>query len=158
MFVATRSSKLRQNAEKSFETVVFESHKAKKKKLEGGNALIGEKNIKEVDEDEMRKFRYDIMKFGASGFDKTKKKETKIAVAVSLGAKPPKRGYKNYKEILDEKKKDKEERERVKELFMKGKADPGAVYRKANVKEKAKKKGMRGLLNVYGKVRTSLVR
>lgn len=154
MFIATKSSKLRENAEKSFECVVFEGRKSKKKKQDEVNKLMSERNVQEVGEDDMRKFRYDIMKFGATGFDKAKKQETKVAVAVALGAKPPKRGYKNYKEILSEKKREKEEREKIKELLKKGKADPGAIYRKANMKAKEKKKkDMRGLLNVYGKVR-----
>ena len=91
MFIATRSSKIRENAEESFQSLTYESHKSKKRKEESIVNKLSEKNVTEVDESDMRKFRYDIMKFGASGFDKTKKQETKIAVAVSLGAKPPKK-------------------------------------------------------------------
>ncbi|CAH2068270.1 unnamed protein product, partial [Iphiclides podalirius] len=42
-----------------------------------------------------------------SGFVGTKKEEAKIALAVSLGAKPPKREYINYKELMQKRKQEK---------------------------------------------------
>ncbi|XP_055638238.1 uncharacterized protein C1orf131 homolog [Toxorhynchites rutilus septentrionalis] len=56
--------------------------------------------------------RKEIINFGISGFDKETKHQAKIALAIKLGAKPPKKGYRNYKEILEERKREKEECDR----------------------------------------------
>ncbi|XP_077526886.1 uncharacterized protein LOC144138469 isoform X2 [Haemaphysalis longicornis] len=54
-----------------------------------------------------KKARYDILKFGIKGLDKPEKEEAKIALAVQLGAKPPKNKYVNYKEFIHQKREEK---------------------------------------------------
>ncbi|EEB12892.1 conserved hypothetical protein [Pediculus humanus corporis] len=111
MFVPTRSSLLKSHDEKKCETVVFENKKPKKvsenkmavvdsdKKLISSKGKLN-KEKKNKDNLTMKKLRYDIIKFGTSGFSGAKKEESKVALAVSLGAVPPKRKYLNYKELL----------------------------------------------------------
>ncbi|KOB70701.1 Uncharacterized protein OBRU01_14943 [Operophtera brumata] len=56
---------------------------------------------------ELKKIRHEVVKFGMSGFDANKKQEAKIALAVSLGAKPPRKPYINYKELMQKRKEEK---------------------------------------------------
>ncbi|KFM70109.1 hypothetical protein X975_04970, partial [Stegodyphus mimosarum] len=61
------------------------------------------------------KARYEVMRFGLSGFEKEKQIKTKVAMAIRLGAKPPRKEYKNYKVLMQEKLQKKlEEKERKK--------------------------------------------
>ena len=55
------------------------------------------------------KAKHEVFRFGMDGFDKRKKQETRIALLVSLGAKPPKNKNKNYKEFQVERKQLKEQ-------------------------------------------------
>lgn len=43
-----------------------------------------------VNDKVMKLVRYDVFKFGMSGFDKKEKEDARVALAVKLGAKPPK--------------------------------------------------------------------
>lgn len=63
-----------------------------------------QQNGKEIS---FKKARYDILKFGIKGLDKPEQQEAKIALAVELGAKPPKNKYVNYKEFIQQKKEQK---------------------------------------------------
>lgn len=54
---------------------------------------------------DLQRARKEVINLGLSGFsDKLEKEEAEIQLAIKLGAKPPKKQYKNYKEILLEKK------------------------------------------------------
>lgn len=54
---------------------------------------------------DLQRARKDVINLGLTGFsDKLEKEEAEIQLAIKLGAKPPKKQYKNYKEILEEKK------------------------------------------------------
>ncbi|KAF8794207.1 uncharacterized protein C1orf131 homolog isoform X2 [Argiope bruennichi] len=64
-------------------------------------------NVKEFN---IKRARYEVMRFGLSGFDKEKQKRDKISMAIRLGAKPPKKEYVNYKQLIEQKKKEKEEK------------------------------------------------
>lgn len=101
----------------SYKAITFESHKKKISVKSKNNFPHASSttttttsknvidNIDEVDNFiDMKSARHDVFKFGISGFDSTDKKAAKIALAVKLGAKPPKKVYKNYKELLAEKK------------------------------------------------------
>ena len=76
------------------------------------NDTIDEKKKNELTLD-MRRTRMEIFKFGISGLDETAKVDAKTAHAIKLGAKPPKNKSINYKDLLQEKKR---EKERVKQL------------------------------------------
>uniref|UniRef100_A0A8D8JV72 Uncharacterized protein C1orf131 homolog n=1 Tax=Culex pipiens TaxID=7175 RepID=A0A8D8JV72_CULPI len=56
--------------------------------------------------------RKEVINFGISGFDRDTKHEAKVALAIKLGAKAPKNPYRNYKEILEERKRQKEDTDR----------------------------------------------
>ena len=42
-----------------------------------------------LDEKQLKRVRYDVFKLGMSGFHKEKKEDTRVALAIKLGAKPP---------------------------------------------------------------------
>ncbi|XP_067134087.1 uncharacterized protein C1orf131 [Centruroides vittatus] len=91
---------------KKVEVVVFDSRPKKKQdiKEETVNPDVSEDPKSLID---IEKARYEVYRFGISGFDKEKAENAREALAIRLGAKPPKRKYKNYKEILEENKKQK---------------------------------------------------
>lgn len=70
----------------------------------------------------------------------------------SLGAKPPKNKYKNYKELVEEKKKQKLREENRKNSFQLGKNGVGKSTAKGKTFDKKRKKDKGDLLNIYGKV------
>ncbi|MPC26441.1 hypothetical protein E2C01_019580 [Portunus trituberculatus] len=44
-----------------------------------------------LDEKQLKRVRYDVFRLGMSGFHKEKKEDTRVALAIKLGAKPPKK-------------------------------------------------------------------
>lgn len=84
--IQTKAALALKNAESNFKVVKFEAHKPKKKEAQGTEKQIDTRNNdqqkKEID---LKRIRHEIVKFGMSGFDPTKKQEAKIALAVSLG-------------------------------------------------------------------------
>lgn len=64
---------------------------------------------------DMRQTRMEVFKFGISGLDDTAKLDAKTAHAIKLGAKPPKNKSINYKDLLEEKKKEKEQARQLRE-------------------------------------------
>nr|XP_053638253.1 uncharacterized protein LOC128692929 isoform X1 [Cherax quadricarinatus]XP_053638254.1 uncharacterized protein LOC128692929 isoform X1 [Cherax quadricarinatus]XP_053638255.1 uncharacterized protein LOC128692929 isoform X1 [Cherax quadricarinatus] len=78
-----------------------------------------EENISEVqkppseqimDEKELKRARYDVFKLGMSGFHKEKKEDTRVALAIKLGAKPPKNKAVSYKDLFKMKKEEKQKK------------------------------------------------
>lgn len=61
-----------------------------------------------MDEKELKRARYDVFKLGMSGFHKEKKQDTRIELAIKLGAKPPKNKAVSYKDLLIMKKQEKQ--------------------------------------------------
>ncbi|XP_047525763.1 uncharacterized protein C1orf131 homolog [Pieris napi] len=148
--VLTKAALALNNAEKNFKVVKFEAHKPKKKESLSDDKKIHDlrstnSQKKEVD---LKKIRHEIVKFGMSGFDSTKKQEAKIALAVSLGAKPPKRAYLNYKELMAKRKQEKLKENEEKQQ-MKSKSILQTVGQK---KKKGSKNDVGHLLSSYGKV------
>lgn len=76
-----------------------------------------------LDEKQLKRVRYDVFKLGMSGFHKEKKQDTRVALAIKLGAKPPRKkavNYKKFQEIKkEEKKREAEEREMKLKLGLK---------------------------------------
>lgn len=88
-----------------FKAVVFETHKPKKS--DGSKKFATKRNGKDSDEDDgldMKRVRHEVFNFGISGYNFQDQQKAKVALAVKLGAKPPKNEYKNYKELQAEKK------------------------------------------------------
>ncbi|KAK2584520.1 hypothetical protein KPH14_006891 [Odynerus spinipes] len=94
---------------------------------------------------EMKRARYDVIKFGISGFEAAKAKEAKVALAIKLGAKPPKKPSLNYKVLKVERKKEAaatKDNEQV----------SGLSQSMVKHKNRNKHKKNSGILGMYGKV------
>lgn len=104
----------KEKAANDFKAVVFESHKSKKSQSTG---TINKRTVGKSDKDDngidMKRVRHEVFNFGISGYNFQDQQKAKIALAVKLGAKPPKNEYKNYKdlqaEIKESKTREKEE-------------------------------------------------
>ncbi|XP_062565515.1 uncharacterized protein C1orf131 homolog [Armigeres subalbatus] len=133
MPIQTKASLIRkQSNDNDFQVTVFEPQKAKanKPKLARKVSLSdpdgksdGEENIDDIFSDARRRkrkagnddsqvfdisrARKEVINYGISGLDRETKHEAKVALAIKLGAKPPKNQYRNYKEILEERKREK---------------------------------------------------
>ncbi|XP_076283171.1 40S small subunit processome assembly factor 1 [Lasioglossum baleicum] len=157
-FIPTRGSEIKKNAAKQLMVVNYEAPKKKAKRNDGNHVKKDASSFNDEDKDmdpkrkqelEMKRIRYEVMRFGMSGFEKVQAKEAKVQLAISLGAKPPKNRSINYKTL-------KEQRGRQKE---KQKIEEHASGLEKSMKKhktvkttKMKKKGSGGILDVYGKV------
>ncbi|XP_015925310.1 uncharacterized protein C1orf131 homolog [Parasteatoda tepidariorum] len=106
---------------KTVEVVEFNERFCGRKKIKNQKTvheapLLKKDSVEKGEEENCKVFnikraRYELMRFAVNGFQKERKKQDKIAMAIRLGAKPPKKEYKNYKELMAEKLKAKEEKE-----------------------------------------------
>nr|XP_031844335.1 uncharacterized protein C1orf131 [Nomia melanderi] len=163
-FIPTRGSQMKKHVSEEFVLVNYESRKRAKKNDDSDkdkDALPDEtdetttmtKETKDMDQKkkqelEMKRIRYEVMKFGMSGFQKAEANKAKVQLAISLGAKPPKNRRMNYKHL-------KERRERERE--MQKKAEHTSGLEMSMIKHKSKKKISKvkksnDILEVYGKV------
>lgn len=153
-FVPTRGSQVKKNATSDYICINYEAPKKKKRSTgdtddkNGSTANAKPKltpaELKEQQEKEMKKARYDIIKFGMSGFEKPKAKRAKVELAISLGAIPPKNRRMNYKVLKARRKKEKEKKT--------GDHVSGFQSSLLKPKSKAVRKKDSGILGVYGKV------
>ena len=60
----------------------------------------------------MKEARFDVFKFGVSGMDRDSKMEVRVAQAIRLGAKPPKKDCVPYQEFKAKQRKEKEEEQK----------------------------------------------
>ena len=173
-FIPTRAAKNKENADKFHMVTTYESHKkstnslknVQKKKQNTSEECTNEYHSDEdldidkepIDETrkqelQMKQYRYDVIKFGMSGFDKHKARQAKIALAISLGAKPPKNRRKNYKKLVEERIKEKA-RETKKEKFASGFNINQLTKNRKNITQSHTKKDKEsnGILGIYGKV------
>ncbi|KAF5301586.1 hypothetical protein FQR65_LT08891 [Abscondita terminalis] len=150
-FIQTKSSMQNDNVRTEFEAKSYTSYKRKEKK---DNEPIG-KNVSTKNKIlfDAKKARHEILKFGMSGFDQQKKQEAKIQLAIKLGAKPPKKVYKNYKELTEERKQQKIINNQHLKLQQLGKNEFGESLVKCK-KFNRKRKILKGsLLEGYGTVK-----
>lgn len=151
-FVPTRGSQVKKSATSNYISVNYVA--PKKKSTSVDNADNENKSsikqtpaeLKEQQEKEMKKLRYEIIKFGMSGFEKPKAKRAKVELAISLGAKPPKNRRMNYNK-LKMRQTTKKERKKEEEGHKSGLSNS---LRKPKSKKTRKKDG--DILRVYGKV------
>jgi len=61
----------------------------------------------------LKQAKFDVFKFGIKGFTKEDQESAKIQLAVKLGAAPPKNKCINYKELVNLKNKEKQEKEQL---------------------------------------------
>ncbi|XP_045761319.1 uncharacterized protein C1orf131 [Maniola jurtina] len=148
--VLTKAALALKNADSNFQVVKFEAHKSKKKHAEE-EIKVDTKTKQTVPQKkdlDLKQIRHEIVKFGMSGFNTTKKEQAKIALAVSLGAKPPKREYVNYKELMQRQKQEKEKKEAEKKLML----SRSILSTGAKKKKKSANNDVGYLLSSYGKV------
>ncbi|XP_033229207.1 uncharacterized protein C1orf131 [Belonocnema kinseyi] len=156
-FIVTRCVKNKKQALEKFEAVTYEAPKKKQKsetfiknikdlKSENSEEEKPPMDPRKKQELEMKRARFEVMKFGMTGFKKNKAREAKIALAISLGARPLRNKKRNYKEILNERKLQKAKEERQKT------AVSGVTQSLKKPKRRRKFKKESGILGVYGKV------
>lgn len=151
----TRVSQIKKTATSDYISVNYEGSKKKLKSTDSNNkeklrddmsvSKQTPAELKEQQEKEMKKLRYEIIKFGMSGFEKPKARRAKVELAISLGAIPPKNRRMNYKAL---KTRQKIQTEKKKEEGHK------SGFSNSLLKPKSKKtrKKDSGILQVYGKV------
>ncbi|XP_050303867.1 uncharacterized protein C1orf131 [Anthonomus grandis grandis] len=149
-FVPTRASLLKAKSHEAYQEVQYVSYKSKKKeKPEDAKNRI-ETNAEDKNEFNIYKAKREVMQFGISGFDTAKKEEAKIQQLIKLGAKPPKKKNKNYKELLKEKKMEKEKKESTQQFQQLGKNSMGKSVAKG--KSYDRKRRREGILDIYGRI------
>lgn len=142
--VPTKAMRLSQNSQAEFKATVFESHKSKAKTSSGPNLKRGVAPGIPVatNEFDLKRAKNEVFHFGISGFDSNDKQAAKLALAVRLGAKPPKNVYRNYKELIAEKEQSrKQANEDTARLQLGKNAQGGAsiTYKKIHTARKKKK-------------------
>lgn len=91
---------------------------------------------------DIKKARHEIINFALSGYRNQKhKRKTEITLAVKLGAKPPPKPYKNYKQLIMERKNLKNVREERKKFSQLGKTQTGLASVKCKSKTQKEKDG-----------------
>ncbi|XP_076654404.1 40S small subunit processome assembly factor 1 isoform X2 [Halictus rubicundus] len=157
-FIPTRGSEMKKDAAKQLMVVNYEAPKKKAKKNDGNDVKEDVSSFNEGDKDmdpkrkqelEMKRIRYEVMKFGMSGFEKVKANKAKVQLAISLGAKPHKNVNMNYKTLKEQRKTQKEMQKN--EEHTSG-LEKSMIKHKTAKTTKMKKKGSSGILDVYGKV------
>lgn len=157
-FIPTRVSRIKKDAVKEFVSVNYEKPKKKKeviKNKENNDIQNSKFNItknkqnenndeKRKKELEMKHIKYEVMKFGMTGFKGIEAEEAEVALAISLGAKPPKKKGINYKILKHERKQETQQKD-VKSV---------SGLEKSLIKHKIKKvrKNSNNLLRMYGKI------
>lgn len=157
-FIPTRVSRIKKDAVKEFVSVNYEKPKKKKeviKNKENNDIQNSKFNItknkqnenndeKRKKELEMKRIKYEVMKFSMTGFKGIEAEEAEVALAISLGAKPPKKKGINYKILKHEKKQETQQKD-VKSV---------SGLEKSLIKHKIKKvrKNSNNLLRMYGKI------
>lgn len=153
-FVPTRVSQIKKNATSDYVSVSYEAPKKKSKPADGLHDNEEQKDsktkqtpteLKEQQEKEMKRMRYDVIKFGMSGFEKPKAKKAKVELAISLGAIPAKNRKMNYKTL---------KKSRIIEKQRKKEEKHTSGFTSSLLRPKSKKvhKKDSGILGVYGKV------
>lgn len=82
-FVPTRASALQKKSNIDFQEITYESYKPTKNKK--NSRLEGLTNNGGHSDFNIKKAKYEIMKFGMSGFDPQKKEEAQVQLAIKLG-------------------------------------------------------------------------
>jgi len=119
-------------------TLVFNNPDSRKKSR-------GSRQSKDADDGEspgidvdLKKARYEIMKFGINGLTGAEKVDAETGLAISLGAVPDKRPCVNYKELLEKRKEEREMRRLEKTTSAKPKVKTSA-NKKSKTAKMAKK-------------------
>ncbi|XP_029175778.1 uncharacterized protein C1orf131-like [Nylanderia fulva] len=149
-FVPTRGSRIKKTTASDYISVNYEAPKKKSKPTDGSHSKEDQNSktpaeMKAQQEKEMKKLRYEMIKFGMTGFEKSKARRAKVELAISLGAIPPKNRRTNYKALKARQQKEKEKKKEEKHI-----SGFTSSLRKSKSKKQHKKDS--GILGVYGKV------
>lgn len=154
-FIPTRASMLKPNAAQEVIVTTYEGSKNKGTKSVIPNKEMGLKlnntnkvETREDQEKQMKKLRFEVMKFGMTGLSKAKARQANLELAIKLGAKPPKNKRQNYKKLKERKQK---EEEKKKEQIASG-FDGSLLNMRRNGKKKSAPKRDKGILSSFGKV------
>lgn len=125
----------------TFKATVFEAYKSKAK-TGAHNPKRTDAATGDVQEFDLKRAKHEVLKFGISGFETNDKVAAKIALAVKLGARPPKNQYTNYKDLLAEKKKQRQDAVEQSAMLQLGKNAQGVAsvtYKKLHNARRKKK-------------------
>lgn len=142
-----------------FKALVFQEPQATTNKPEKstdsstGKATNVKRPKEEDNEFDIKKARQEVLNFAISNQRTIKnKRKMEIFQLVKLGAKPPKKAYKNYKELKAERKRLQEIRDERKKFHQLGKTQTGAASVKCNKKTKEKRRApVANISQHYGK-------
>ncbi|XP_018796772.1 PREDICTED: uncharacterized protein C1orf131 [Bactrocera latifrons] len=129
-----------------FQAMVFEDPDKSSKDVKGHNRKLekgdSQKNISkdESEEFDIKRARSEVLRFAMNNqrIPKNKKKMEMFHI-MKMGGKAPKKPYKNYKDLLDERKRLKDIREQRKKFHQLGKNQTGAASVKCRSKTKLEK-------------------
>lgn len=144
--VLTKAALALQNKQNEFKAMVFEEPKAsislpdQPENMKSKKLSTKEPPPEENNEFDIKKARHEILNFAMNN-QRVQKNQKKMQIfqMVKLGAKPPKKAYKNYKDLLDERKRLKDIREERKKFHQLGKNQTGAASVKCRSKTKLDK-------------------
>jgi len=140
-----------------FKFTTFESYKPKPKSTTHKSINVDQalKNIFDI-----KRAKHEVFTFGTSGLESKDKEVAKIALAMKLGARPAKNKYKNYKDLLVEKKVLKEKKRETEALWSVGKnAQGGASVTYKQLKSANKKRKLNAPINQhYGVLNPKIVK
>jgi len=156
--IPTKAALLKKSASlNQFKFTLFESHKSKQKPSthDKSNKSVNADNIFDI-----KRAKHEVFKFGTSGLESKDKEVAKIALAIKLGAKPPKSSYKNYKDLLAEKTLLKTKEREDEALWSVGKnAQGGASVTYKQMNKVNKKRKLNGpITQHYGVVNPKIVK
>lgn len=140
-----------------FKCTTFESYKPKKSKSFAAKQTTNSDGDNLFD---IKRSKHEVFKFGTSGMESKDKAVAKIALAMKLGAKPAKNKYRNYKELLAEKRATKEREQESEALWKVGKnAQGGAAVTYKQMKSAVSKRKLNAPINQhYGVVNPKIVK
>ena len=128
------------------EVVVYQGPKKRKiqnSKNDNNATSRGSQNEEKSNEDEevtMKEARFDVFKFGARGLDKKGQHDARVALALSLGAKPSKNKCLPYEQFKEQKRKEKEvERKEIEQERISGLLKPSKRSHKSLKTQKRSK-------------------
>lgn len=149
----TKAMRLSQNSQTQFKATVFESNKSKPKASSGSNLKRGSASsasIGDTNEFNLKRAKNEVLHFGISGFDNQDKQAAKLALALRLGAKPPKNEYRNYKELIAEKEQSRKQANEESARLQLGKnAQGGASVTYKRIHNARKKKKLNGQITTH---------
>ncbi|KAK3096981.1 hypothetical protein FSP39_005345 [Pinctada imbricata] len=132
------------------EVIVFQSRKRKLDDSEnkGKTTVLMKHDDSSRPEFDMKMARYEVQRYGIKGFQGAKKEEAMTSLMMKLGAKPPKNKYLNYKEYMEQVKRDQVENRDKRELDRK----LGYKMQSSNKRDRKKTKDKNDIGELDGQV------